>query len=175
MIYDDKIKVLMLKGDKGDKGDRGQGSYDDTQVRQLISNETTARANADASLSGRITTNASDITAEQTARSNADSAILALLNNFKHKTYTLSPEIPLQFTGNSVRGLLITSGASLSRESAYIFFSNSSGSFYAKEVVTGTLISVDTTGGGLTVSLNAEYGQPNALLDILVFSSADIA
>ena len=41
------IKVLMLKGEKGDKGD---GSYDDTEVRSLITAEAQTRASTDNSL-----------------------------------------------------------------------------------------------------------------------------
>lgn len=41
------IKLVMLKGEKGDTG---AGSYDDTELRTLISQEATIRGNADAEL-----------------------------------------------------------------------------------------------------------------------------
>ena len=44
------VKIMMLKGAKGDKGDKGDGSYDDTQIRALITQETQARASADNAL-----------------------------------------------------------------------------------------------------------------------------
>lgn len=34
------IKIMLLKGDKGDKGD---GSYDDTEIKQMINDEAVAR------------------------------------------------------------------------------------------------------------------------------------
>ena len=34
------IKIMLLKGDKGDKGD---GSYDDTEIKQMIEDEAVAR------------------------------------------------------------------------------------------------------------------------------------
>lgn len=100
--------------------------------------------------------------------------MIAAMNNLKHKSYMLQPENPLQFTGNGVRGLLVVTGASLSRHAVYTFYSNSSGTFYAKEIVSGGVISVETANNSLTVSNTAEYGQGNAYLDIFVFSSADI-
>lgn len=85
---DDTVKILMLKGDKGEKGENGEGVYDDTEIRQLIADETLARANADAAMDteitaiesrvgvneGNIATNTADITAQtnrQTANVNA--------------------------------------------------------------------------------------------------------
>ena len=41
------VKIVMLKGEKGDKG---AGSYDDTEVRGLISTEAQTRAREDASI-----------------------------------------------------------------------------------------------------------------------------
>lgn len=105
----------------------------------------------------------------------AELAKLAALDPLRHHAYTLQPEIPLEFTGNNVRGILIATGASLTRHAVYTFYSNSSGVFYAKEVVGGGLISVDTTGGSMTVSNTAAYGQSAAYLDVLVMSSNDIA
>ena len=52
MNYDgtafEKVKILMLKGEKGDNG------YDDTEVRGLISGESVERRRGDAVLSNRI-------------------------------------------------------------------------------------------------------------------------
>lgn len=45
------VKILMLKGEKGDKGD---GSYDDTEVRGLISAEAIERGREDASINARL-------------------------------------------------------------------------------------------------------------------------
>lgn len=47
----EKVRILMLKGEKGDKGD---GSYDDTEVRGLIAGESVERRRGDATLSNRL-------------------------------------------------------------------------------------------------------------------------
>lgn len=47
----DTVKVLMLKGEKGDTG---AGSYDDTEIKRLLADETSARATADTVLESRI-------------------------------------------------------------------------------------------------------------------------
>ena len=59
------VKVMLLKGDKGDKGD---GVYDDTELREGLSAEITARERDDVSL-GRL------ISDETTAREEADSTL----------------------------------------------------------------------------------------------------
>lgn len=45
------VKIVMLKGEKGEKGN---GSYDDTEIRGLISDEVTARERADADIINQI-------------------------------------------------------------------------------------------------------------------------
>lgn len=50
-------------------------SADISAIVQSVTNEATARSNADTELSGRITTNATGITNEATARANADTAL----------------------------------------------------------------------------------------------------
>ena len=65
MIND--VKILMLKGQKGDKGDKGdkgedgQNYYDDSELRQMIADETLAREQADATLEN-TKADASDVT-----------------------------------------------------------------------------------------------------------------
>ena len=49
MILDD-IKIMLIKGAKGDKG---EGSYDDSEIRQLIRDEATAREQEIAELEAR--------------------------------------------------------------------------------------------------------------------------
>lgn len=52
----ENVKVVMLKGQKGDKGDKGdkgedgQNYYDDSELRQMIADETLAREQADGTL-----------------------------------------------------------------------------------------------------------------------------
>lgn len=46
----DKVKIVMLKGEKGEKGD---GSYDDTEIRGLITAEAQERASTDSGLEMR--------------------------------------------------------------------------------------------------------------------------
>lgn len=60
------VKIMMLKGAKGDKGDKGDGSYDDTEIRALITQESQTRASVDNSLELGINTLSSRMSTAET-------------------------------------------------------------------------------------------------------------
>ena len=72
-IQEHKVKILMLKGEKGDTGEAGQ-SYDDTEVRGLIS----ANTSDISSLQSDVSANTSDISSLQSSVSANTSDISSL-------------------------------------------------------------------------------------------------
>ena len=77
-IQEHKVKILMLKGEKGDTGEAGQ-SYDDTEVRGLIS----ANTSDISSLQTDVSANTSDILSLQSSVSSNTSDISDLQNRLE--------------------------------------------------------------------------------------------
>ena len=177
-INDDMIKILMLKGEKGDKGDAGQGVYDDTEIRQMISDEALARASAVSSLESDVETQINALDGRVTANEGnigTNTADIADLTtrldtlSLKHISAAVGKIVYISMA-NSTRLLLLTFGVSAKSKTISLVNCATNGAVTYAEVYgisgDGVVISV---GGANEVQV---YNTDNNTSNIFVYAIA---